>query len=35
MAAGWVTVAEIGDALARFERNLGWERPTLHGVGFA
>ena len=30
-----MTVAEIGDALARFERNLGWERPTLHGVGFA
>lgn len=35
MAAGWVTGAELGDALARLERGLGWERPTLHGLGFA
>ncbi|MEU3457862.1 hypothetical protein ABZ671_30370, partial [Micromonospora sp. NPDC006766] len=34
MSQGWSTLREIEEALARFEQDLGWERPTLHGVGF-
>lgn len=35
VAPAWGTLPEISEALARYEGNLGWQRPTLHGIGFA
>ncbi|MFC6014896.1 hypothetical protein ACFP2T_01625 [Plantactinospora solaniradicis] len=35
MTQTWVTAEDIDEARARFERDLGWERPALHGIGFA
>ncbi|UQU62303.1 hypothetical protein COUCH_25105 [Couchioplanes caeruleus] len=34
MVAGWRTLAEISRAFERYESNLGWQRPRLHGIGF-
>lgn len=35
MTQTWVTAEDIDEARARFERDLRWERPALHGIGFA
>jgi hypothetical protein len=35
VAEEWGTFSEINGVLARYEGNLGWQRPRLHGVGFA
>lgn len=35
MPQAWTTPSEISTALARFERQLDWQRPALHGMGFA
>jgi hypothetical protein len=35
VATAWQTPSEIGKALERYESNLGWQRPRLHGIGFA
>ncbi|MBE1487047.1 DUF3885 domain-containing protein [Plantactinospora soyae] len=35
MTQTWVTAEDIDEARARFERDLGWVRPVLHGIGFA
>ncbi|MEU4218793.1 hypothetical protein [Actinoplanes sp. NPDC026623] len=35
MASAWQTLPEISSALERYESNLGWQRPKLHGIGFA
>ncbi|TWG22801.1 hypothetical protein FHX75_121337 [Micromonospora palomenae] len=34
MTQRWATLAEIGAARDRFERELRWRRPVLHGIGF-
>ncbi|GLY04269.1 hypothetical protein [Actinoplanes sp. NBRC 101535] len=35
MASVWRTSSEISEALARYESKLRWQRPRLHGIGFA
>jgi hypothetical protein len=35
VVSSWRTLPEIIKALERYESNLDWQRPRLHGIGFA